>query len=615
MKTLYKIFIALFLISTTLASCKKFLDTEPQDFFTNENFYTDSIQLNTALVSIYSVLQETPLYGGRIIRNGFDVDDGFVGITVNKYDAAYYDVPTTEPNIASFWEACYKGIDKANSLLENINKPVISEGNRNAIKGEALFLRGYFYFLLVRNFGAVPLKLESTKSGLQTALARTPAKALYQQIIKDMEESEPLVLSINIVGHGGRINKSAVRGILSRVNLHMAGYPVNDESRYAEAKKWAKMVLDDETHMLNADFSAVFKNYAADRYDIKESLWEIEFWGNTQGLWREAGQIGVYNGIAYPSATIDVRYGYSYGIIFSTGVLWDKYDEPTSLYSRDIRRNFTIAPYIFNGNPAVEKYWTINQIYNRNCGKYRREYEVVTPKERIYSPMNFPILRYSDVLLMYAEAENYMNGPILEAVEKVNLVRRRGYGKYLNGIGSTSESIASIRVDNQGSGYTAGTTVTISGGGGEVATATATIAGGKVTGIRVVNPGAKFTMSPIVNITGVGTGAKATAILTSPGSADLKPEAYSSKEAFLKTIQDERSRELCFEALRKGDLIRWGIFLESMKAVEQDVLVRKPSNVNSAIVSYKNATSRDVVWPIPAYEMGLNSALVQNQGW
>src|SRR5690606_18378621 len=132
-----------------------------------------------------------------------------------------------------------------------------------------------------------------------TAIPRTPINEVYAQIIQDMEEAEAKVKTAEEVGFGGRVNKSAVRGILARVNLFMAGEPLKDESRYDEARKWAKMVKDDATHELVEDYSQVFINYAADEYDIRESLWEVEFFGNTQGVYREAGQVGTNFGPQY----------------------------------------------------------------------------------------------------------------------------------------------------------------------------------------------------------------------------------------------------------------------------------------------------------------------------
>lgn len=596
-----------------LGSCNKFLETKPRDVYTPENFYSNEEQLNSALVTIYSNLASLSLYGQYVIYNGFDADLSFQrSLNVSSIGPSAYNVSATEVRVSEYWRLCYVGIERANLLLANIDKPEMDEEDRKVIKGEALFLRGFYYFMLVQNFGAVPLKLEPTIDGSNTRLERTPAKDIYVQILKDMEEAEKMVKPITAYGHGGRISQSAVRGILARVNLLMAGNPINEESRYAEAKKWAGLIIDEGYHELNVDFAQVFINYSADKYDPKESIWEIELYGNAVGMWSSiSGRIGTYGGVAYSNEQ-DM---FAYGTVKATGILWDKYENYDKLYSYDLRRDSAIAPYRLSGTPATRTYLTSVTHYNRDCGKYKREYEVVSPRSKNYSPINFPMLRYSDVLLMYAEAENAINGPTEDAVSKVNEVRRRGYGKFLNGRNGIAESVESIAVVTAGSGYVASSTkVVIEGGAGTGATATATVSSGRITAINITSPGAKFTSIPTVTITGVGSGAKAVATITNSTSADLKSEAYTSKEVFLTTIQDERARELCFEALRKADLVRWGIFMKNMELTKIDIEEKVPTS-SSIIVPYRNVSARDVVWPIPSYEMGLNPALTQNTGW
>lgn len=602
------------LVIVVMGSCNKFLETKPRDVYSPEIFYANEEQLNSALATVYSNMANLSLYGQYVIYNGFDADLSFQrSLNASSIGPSAYNVSATEVRVAEYWRLCYLGIERANLLLANINKPEMKEDARKVIKGEALFLRAFYYFMLVQNFGPVPMKLEPTIDGSNTRLARSPVRDVYDQILKDMEEADTLVKPITAYNHGGRISRSAVRGILARVNLLMAGSPLNDISRYAEAKKWSGMIIDEGYHELNNDFSQVFINYSADKYDPKETIWEIELYGNAVGMWSAiSGRIGTYGGVAYS----DEQDMFSYGTVKATGILWDKYDNYDKLYSYDQRRDSAIAPYrLAVGTPPRRTYLTSVTHYNRDCGKYKREYEVVSPRSKNYSPVNFPMLRYSDVLLMYAEAENAINGPTEDAISKVNEVRRRGYGKYLNGRGGIAESIATITVSNGGAGYVAASTkVEIIGGGGIGATATATVTSGRITAITITNPGARFTSVPQVVISGVGSGATALASLTSITDADLKPADYAGKEAFLVTIQDERARELCFEALRKADLNRWGILIKNMELTKIDIEEKVPTST-SIIVPYRNFSPRDTLWPIPSYEMGLNPALTQNPGW
>ena len=163
-------------------------------------------------------------------------------------------------------------------------------------------MRAYYYFILVEHWGDVPLILSPTVDlKVLEKSAESLLEKVYEQIIGDMDLAEDLVQSATGAGFGGRVTKSAVRGILARVCLRMAGNPLNDESRYAEARSWAKKVIRDDTesgHRLHPDYSQVFINYAQDKYDIKESIWEVEFWGNAQNSYRETGRVGAWCGFA-----------------------------------------------------------------------------------------------------------------------------------------------------------------------------------------------------------------------------------------------------------------------------------------------------------------------------
>jgi hypothetical protein len=261
------IFLSVILALITFSSCKKILDTKPKDFLSPLTYYQTEEQLNLALTGVYATLSSLSTYGNSMQAfMGLDADEGYFTRTGG---VQVYNVVPSDPMITNLWGTFYSGINKANMVLENINKPVMDEQKRGVIKGEALFLRAYFYFILVSNFGDVPLKLTSTTSPGEPPLSRTPAKDVYNQILKDMTEAEGLVNPIDKIGFGGRVSKSAVQGILARVCLYMAGNPINDVSKYNDAKNWASKVINSGLHDLNPSYTQVFINYAQDKYYIK----------------------------------------------------------------------------------------------------------------------------------------------------------------------------------------------------------------------------------------------------------------------------------------------------------------------------------------------------------
>lgn len=526
MKTIFKpIAVAIAAFTLTLSSCSDFLETTPADFLSPANYYETEEQLNFALNGVYDILGQRAVYGDALIsRMGTEADEGFYNVS-SFAGTQVYNHSTADTYVLNLWQLLYDGINRANVLIENVSKPQMDEVKRNDILGQAKFLRAYYHFLLVSNWGDVPLMMKATSSANQTNIERTPQKQVYEAILKDMEEAEALVLPATTVGFGGKINKSAVRGILARVCLYMAGNPVNDASKYEEARKWSKMIIDENVHSLNPSYQDVFINYAADKYDIKESIWEVEFWGNTSGPYREGGRVGINTGMPNPNTA-----AYAYGFIQTTAKLFNSYGS-----TKDLRRDWAIAPFRYQSQGTIKANWNATQIYERHCGKWRREYEVVSPKSMNDSPQNFPLLRYSDVLLMYAEAENEVSGPTAEAYEAINQVRKRAYGKLLAGATNVNEANA---------------------------------------------------------------------------------PAGLSKKDFAEYIQTERSRELCFEGLRKFDLIRWGILGSTLKELSAEITANAPAALKYAANAGNNFVEpQHLLLPVPVYEMGINKALVQNKGW
>ena len=422
--------------SLTAGSCKKFLDTKPQDFVSPEFYYTTEAQLNTALNGVYDMLGKQAIYGDAWWEK-FNVvtDEGYfsnsnptaiaVGLRVQNFDAS-------DPDVLALWAGLYEGINRANLLLQNIDKPEMDATARAVIEGETRFLRAYYYFLLVSSWGDVPLMTTPTEGLNSTDVKRTSAAAVYDFIVSEMTAAEGKVKTATSFGFGGRVSKTVVEGMLARVCLYRAGYPLQDAAKYQDALNWATKVIQSGEHALNSSYRQIFINYAQDLYDVKESMWEVEFWGNQIGNnFQEAGSLGYINGIVTSSQTI----GYSYGFINCTPILYNLYEAKDTL-----RRDWNITPFSYNAATGAKTIKASTDLYTRNCGKWRREYETLLPKAINHTPQNFPILRYADVLLMAAEAENEVKGPTATAYGYANAVRARGWGKLLPGATNPHEA-------------------------------------------------------------------------------------------------------------------------------------------------------------------------------
>ena len=608
-----KYYLLTLILLMSVSSCKKFLETQPTDFLAPDTYYQTENHLNLALAGVYDILGHNELYKATIYYyKGFEVDEGFPArptfININSNDFT-----ATNGSIANTWAALYSGVNRANIVLAHADdNPAINADFRARIKAEALFLRAYYYFLLVQNWGGVPLLLTPTLSIIDTDVARAPAKDVYDQIIKDMIAAEAVIPTINAVGFGGRINKSAVRGILARVCLSMAGNPVKDVSKYTEARKWAKMVIDDAAagHRLNPSYADVFIQLAQDKYDIKESIWEVEFTPLQDGF-GETGTLGFNTGVPTPATNPTV--GLSSGYLQVTSTFYDSFERG------DLRKGWNIANYTYaagvtTNTKTYREPTNQAQKYLYYVGKYRREYELSQTKITGVTAINGPLLRFSDVLLMFAEAENEISGPTAAAVDAINLVRRRAWA-----IGG----IKSIEITNGGTtNYTTAPTVTFTGGGGTGgAVGTAVITAGKVTAVNLTLEAVKgynfgsYTSAPTISFSGGGgAGAAATATLFTNADADVPQSAKADKAALRAFLQTERSRELCFEGTRKADLVRWGIYVTTANNVGNTIQIETGAATYYG-QWYRNVQERHNLWPIPNSEIVLNKLLVQNPGW
>lgn len=429
-----KIYIILLIATLGMFSCENFLDTEPIDKISIKQYYTDEQGLTAALAGVYDPLGREQLYGNNVfLRINVLTDEGYYsrnnftnGIEVNNYDF-------TNVAINDLWAICYTGINRANDLIANVNLPKMDEDKRQIILGEALFLRGYYHFMLVTNFENVPLLLSPTTSPEDVFVPQATPKQVYDQILKDMTEAEGKVATATSLGYSSRVSKTAVQGILARVCLYMAGYPLNEAAKYTDALSWAKKVESSGEHALNSSFktaltqapfftnsgySQIFINHAQDIYDVKESMWEIDFKGNRRTGDLETGRLGNNMGIQ----TQNERIGFCWSFVRGTARLYKAYDVG------DLRRDWVLTPFAYNNLTGAKTLITTTTGYGRDVAKWRREFELDNPKDKNHTPINFPVLRYADVLLMIAEAENQVNGATPAAYEAINKVRRRGYG-------------------------------------------------------------------------------------------------------------------------------------------------------------------------------------------
>lgn len=519
------------LLLVLLSSCKKYLATQPEDFVSPEQYFKTDADLKAALAGVYASLAQDGTYSRNIpLELEMGTDEGYYNNRNNNTSVpSLYDCQSSTKIYSDCWTALYQGIGRANLLLANIDGSNASAAVKTVTKGEALFLRAFNYFQLVTRFGDVPLVLQPLTEVSSPNYPRTASSIVYNKIVEDMKVAEGLVNDITVAGNGSRVSKTAVEGILARVYLKMAGRPLNlGLPMYDSARTYALKVINSNIHSLNPSYKQVFINHSKDIYDYKESMWEIEFIGNNTPLGAVApgSRFACQLAMRYTGSDVNPLIIYGYGAYIPTGVLYSIY----KTYPSDtLRRDWVMPPYTYSSNTtprSVTTYATDASTFDRDCGKWKRDDETYIPKQRDWGPTNFPVLRYADVLLMMAEAENEVNGPT-NALQYINQVRARAL------------------------------------------------------------------------------------------AASIFPVQASTQLAFRQIIRDERARELSFEALRKFDLIRWGIFNTTMDNVRIAISNSTTTATLKAryLSAYNNVKLRDTLLPIPSSEMSVNNLMTQNAGW
>lgn len=464
-------FIYICLAAACFTSCN-FLDTTVYDEVEQSDLYHDEETCLTGLAGIYDKLGHQALYGQYLWA---DLDAGTDIMVYNRsYGASnlyvsLYNYNNTDATLTDTWENLYEGINRANDYIDVLSQRTDEECGGAESKamfiGEAKALRALFYMNLVAYWGEVPLRVTPTRNLTTQLLQKSPQADIYAQIIKDLTEAEPVCRPANELDGPGRISQTTVQALLARAYLWEAGYPVYADT-WDEALTYARKVRDSGLHTLNRaaasvvtslptdyasnigtgnnqyasrdfynnGYCSLFINMCSNLYDLtaRESMFEVEFYGNGLDQTNEAGKVGLYNGISWGQNT-DPNTPFAYAWYDATKILLRLYDDG------DARKWWNVADYTYSNdgnNRAVKTLRTNAQqenveinnavMNNVNPGKWRAEYDPVRPWSRNNSSINFPIMRYSDVLLMIAEAANEVNGgPTQEAIEAVNEVRGR----------------------------------------------------------------------------------------------------------------------------------------------------------------------------------------------
>ncbi|MEI6752862.1 MAG: RagB/SusD family nutrient uptake outer membrane protein [Paludibacter sp.] len=430
-KISYILFIS---IALGLGSCN-FLEVEPTSFISPSNYFNTEADGEQVLNGVYNTLTSNSLYGRNlIVELDLYCNDLAIQSSSSSAGVPFFDFTPSDALVTGVWQSLYDGINRVNVYLDNIDK-VPMNATKKAIRiGEARFLRALFYSHLVQNWGDVPLRLTPTKNPNDVHIATSKSDTIFAQIVRDLTYAEsvlPLPSAMLSIERSSRISKTAAQAMLARVYLRHAGWPFNqtqsptdNQSYYAKAAYYAQKVIQSNEHSLNTDYTNVFMNLIQDKYDrtFNEIILEVEFFGNgKQDNFSAYGNFTSYT-IPYIRNGIQITYGTTY----NTLSYYNMFD------ATDVRRDWNIAPYQFPSNKYENGHVAMTTT-KRYLGKYYREFETYLPQYQSYCPINFPLIRYPEVLLIYAEADAMAKQAVSDsAFWAINLVRARAKAPVLD---------------------------------------------------------------------------------------------------------------------------------------------------------------------------------------
>ncbi|MEM6377127.1 MAG: RagB/SusD family nutrient uptake outer membrane protein [Bacteroidota bacterium] len=441
-----KIFLAFFFLLVGFSSCENFLEEEPKDIISPNNFFNSEADAQAAIAGIYAIMKNNAIYGqvglDAWYENGADVVGpnrgwgiiaSICGYTMNEGNAG--DIQQLM-GIAQTWKDLFKIVLNTNVILANVeNNENILTGPRNEIIGETLFLRALAYYHLTNLWGDVPYYRENLPIAEIGTLGRTDKDLIRNEILMDLQTAQDLMLDVIPANQSGRASKWVAAMVMAKIHLI--------QENWQAARDKSLEIIDNGPYELLDDYGAVFD--PANEYNA-EIIWELDFAKDLVSVLDQPFAGAAFAGNANWRASI-----------FSPRLR----DEPLNSGERETLRGILAdngeamngtglqipLPDLVNKFPLNDLRRPHNIITNYGGVELKFPYMPklwnldLATSPRFNHSDNRIVFRLSDVYLMAAEAENELNGPG-NAYQYINKVRERAYASLaeaeLNGLNQES---------------------------------------------------------------------------------------------------------------------------------------------------------------------------------
>ena len=439
------LFTVILTISALTFSCTDdFVKISPEYSIDSENYFNSEEDYYNALVAAYDMLQSTY---ANVIVGEFASDNTLCGgesatdvIGWQQIDDMIH--TPVNSNLRDIWNWMFAGVQRTNYFMEF--KDNIDFAEKEEMIGEIRFLRAYYYFELVKWFGPVPLKIdERFKLGDETSIPRASVAEVYAQIESDLQQAIPVLKETP--AQIGRVTKGAAQALLGKAYLY--------QEKFSEAASVLDEVITSGNYYLVDDYNSIFENAGENG---PESVFEVQY-TEVEGagfgcLQCSEGNVAVgFSGVRQYDGPLFTS-GFSFNVPTQEAV--DQF-EPG-----DLRKDVTILDIEAWATETGASYTTGYE----HTGYFNRKY---LPRKRrpeaqsdlnLTNPNNYRAIRFSDVLLMAAEAYNRGGISDTKAQEYLNIVRARAFGDNnhavtLNGDALTDAIFHERRVELMGEGH------------------------------------------------------------------------------------------------------------------------------------------------------------------
>lgn len=395
------------LLMVTSVGCNSILTQDPNFEISSTAFFQNEAEINQAVLGAYAMLQ--PMY-----EDQYKFTEVISDNTITQYNDAnrgphyiwFIDQFVLKPSnveLEPYWREVYQGIQRCNTVLNHIDEVKFSNKEKgDQLKGEAEFLRAFYYFDLVRLFGEVPLVLTQTQSvneAFSTSKKRSSVDSVYNQIIQDATSAAKLLPESYSSDNIGRATKGAAQTLLGIVYL--------TRHNYSNALIQFKKVMNLEYSLLS-DYADVF---SPEHKNSKESIFEVQYVAldDNKGL----GSNFIYNFAPFNSGTkiTGDNAHHPQGLNIPTHSIYNAYE------AGDKRKEASIGYFVDPDNTRFGIAMHDTLLYAKKFAHPHSVYGVTND--------DWPVYRYSEVLLMTAEVINEIDGPTGEAYDYINQVRHR----------------------------------------------------------------------------------------------------------------------------------------------------------------------------------------------